>query len=291
MLVNIDNLPQLERFGHEFGGRVPCAVRLNPHILAGGNPHIQTGHIDSKFGISVYQLRHLARIVQACGVRVTGLHMHTGSEILDAGVFVAGAEIMYQAAGEFRDLEFLDFGSGFKVPYKSDQPGTDIEALGARMTESFRQFCKDYGRELEIWFEPGKYLVSEAGVLLVKTNVVKQTVSTTFAQVDSGQNHLIRPMFYNAYHRIENLSNPGGTPRVYSVVGYICETDTLGWDRQVPEVREGDVLGLFNAGAYGFQMSSNYNSRPRPAEVLVEDGKARLIRRRETLDDLLRTQL
>lgn len=290
VMVNIDNLSILEQFGHQFGGSVPCCIRLNPHIVAGGNAHIQTGHIDSKFGVSVYQMRHLLRIVQNYGVRVTGLHMHTGSDILDAGVFLQGAEILYDAAKNFPDLEFLDFGSGFKVAYYDGSVVTDVEDLGAKLAVSFAEFCRDYGRELEIWFEPGKFLTSEAGVLLVRTNVVKQTVSTVFAGVDSGQNHLIRPMLYDAYHTILNVSNPAGTPRVYSVVGYICETDTFAWDRKIPEIREGDVLAICNAGAYGYAMSSNYNSRPRPAEVLVVNGRDYLVRRRETFDDLLRTQ-
>jgi diaminopimelate decarboxylase len=289
--VNVDSLPALERFGHEYGGSVPCCVRLNPHILAGGNHHLQTGHIDSKFGVSVYQLRHLQRIVRTCGMKVTGLHMHTGSEILDAGVFLAGAEILFDAAHELPDLRFMDFGSGFKVAYKEGDVVTDVEDLGRRMTGSFREFCASYGRDLELWFEPGKYIVSDAGRFIVRVNAVKQTVSTVFAQVDSGQNHLVRPMYYDAYHRVENLSNPGGPPRVYSVVGYICETDTFAWDRPIAEIREGDLLCFFNAGAYGYEMASNYNSRPRPAEVLVVDGRAHLVRRRETLDDLLRNQL
>lgn len=291
VVMNIDNLRILEKFGAEFGGSVPVCVRINPHILAGGNSHIQTGHIDSKFGISVYQMRHLLRIVKLYNMRITGLHMHSGSDILDADVFLQGAEILYDAAKNFPDLEFMDFGSGFKVPYKPADIVTNIEDFGTKMTESFRAFCTEYGKELEIWFEPGKFLVSESGSFLVSTNVVKQTVSTVFAGVNSGLNHLIRPMLYDAYHGISNISNPEGTPRVYSVVGTICETDTFAWDRQLPEIREDDILRFHNAGAYGFSMSSNYNSRPRPAEVLVLDGEAKLIRRRETVEDLLSTQI
>lgn len=291
VVINIDNLSVLEKFGNTYSGSYPCCVRINPHILAGGNYHLQTGHIDSKFGISVYQLRHLLRIVKTYSMKINGLHMHSGSDILDAGVFLQGAEIIFDAAKNFPDLQFIDFGSGFKVPYKDDDVVTDIPDLGRKLTESFREFCADYGRELEIWFEPGKYLVSESGYFLVKTNVIKQTVSTVFAGVDSGQNHLIRPMFYDAYHRIINISNPSGTPRVYSVVGYICETDTFAWDRRLPEVREEDTLCFLNAGAYGFTMSSNYNSRFRPAEVLIVNGKDHLIRKRETMEDILRNQL
>ena len=289
-VINIDNISILEQFGHEYEGKVPCCIRLNPHIAAGGNAHIQTGHIDSKFGISIHQLRHVQRIVSTCKMKVNGLHIHTGSEILDSAVFIQVAELMFEAARQFPDLEFIDFGSGFKVAYKDDDYTTDIEELAQQFSALFNSFCKEYGRQLQLWFEPGKFLVSEAGVLLVKVNTIKQSLATVFAGVDSGQNHLIRPMFYDAYHHIINLSNPKGKPRIYTVTGYICETDTFGWDRKIAEIREGDVLAILNAGAYGFSMSNNYNSRLRPAEVLIENGTPRLIRRRETLDDLLRTQ-
>jgi diaminopimelate decarboxylase len=289
--INIDNISALEQFGHFYGSSVPCCIRLNPHIVAGGNIHIQTGHIDSKFGISIHQLRHVLRIVDSEKIHVNGLHMHTGSDILDAEVFVRGADLLFEAAGDFPQLEFIDFGSGFKVAYKDDDVTTNVEELGKVITERFNQFCKEYGKELELWFEPGKFIVSEAGLLLVKVNVVKQTTATVFAGVGSGQNHLIRPMFYDAYHQIINLSNPNGTPRIYTVVGYICETDTFGWDRKLAEVREGDILAIKNAGAYGYTMSNNYNARPRPAEVLIYKGKVQLIRRAETLADITRNMV
>lgn len=289
--INIDELGTLERFGKQYGNTVPCCIRLNPHIMAGGNSHISVGHIDSKFGISIYQVPHIARIVKNLNIKVTGLHMHTGSDILDADVFLRGAELLYQAAEDFNDLEFMDFGSGFKVKYKDGDMTTNIEKLGQKISKSFSEFCKKYGKDLELWFEPGKFLVSEAGYFLVKTNVVKQTTSTVFAGVDSGQNHLIRPMMYNSYHHITNISNPNGEERIYSVVGYICESDTLGYDRLLNEVRVGDVLAISNAGAYGFSMSSNYNSRFRPAEVLIHKGEAHLIRKREDFDDLIKNQI
>jgi diaminopimelate decarboxylase len=289
--INIDNISILEQFGNEFGNTVPVCIRLNPHIMAGGNTKISTGHIDSKFGISIYQLRHVLRVVKSTNVRVNGLHMHTGSDILDSGVFLHGADILFDCAKDFPDLEFIDFGSGFKVAYKEGDITTNVEELGAAIAKNFKQFCAEYGRELELWFEPGKFLVSEAGYFLVKTNVIKQTTATVFVGVDSGQNHLIRPMFYDAYHHIVNISNPNGTPRVYTVVGYICETDTFGWDRKLNEVSEGDILCFKNAGAYGFTMSSNYNARYRPAEVMIYQGKAHLIRERESMDDILKNQV
>jgi diaminopimelate decarboxylase len=287
--INIDSIPVLEHFA-QLHPEAPVCIRINPHIMAGGNLKTSVGHVDSKFGISVHQMPHVHRIVQATGIRVNGLHMHTGSDILNAEAFLEGAEILLECAREFPSLDYLDFGSGFKVPYKPGDIETDIEDLGKKLTHRFLGFCKSYGRELTLVFEPGKFLVSEAGRLLVKVNVVKNTTSTVFAGVDSGMNHLIRPMFYNAYHHISNVSNPNGTPRFYSVVGYICETDTFGVNRKIPEVREGDILCIHNAGAYAFSMSSNYNSRFRPAEVALYKGVDTLIRHRETMADILKNQ-
>lgn len=289
--INIDNISILEQFGHKYGSSVPVCIRINPHVMAGGNINISTGHIDSKFGISIYQMRHLERVIKSEKIRVNGLHMHTGSDILDVDVFLRAAEILFEATEHFKELEFIDFGSGFKVPYKPDDYYTDVKELGEKLTSSFKNFCKNYGRDLELWFEPGKFLVSQSGTFLAKVNVIKQTTATVFVGVDSGLNHLIRPMFYNSYHHMLNVSNPEGTQRIYTVVGYICETDTFGWDRKMSEVREGDVIAFQNAGAYGFTMSSNYNSRFRPAEVIIHKGKDYLIRKRETLDDLMRNQV
>ena len=290
VLVNIDNISVLEHFGQKYGDRA-CAIRINPHIWAGGNAHIQTGHIDSKFGISIHQLRHVLRVVKAYNMKIVGLHMHTGSDILDAETFLTAAEILFETAEDFPDLQFLDFGSGFKVPYKPDDVATDVETLGAALSRRFIDFCSQYGRELELWFEPGKFLVSESGWLLTTVTVLKQTPSCAFVGTDSGLHQLIRPMLYDAYHGIINASSVEGTERIYTVVGCICETDTFGVDRRLVETHEGDIIALRNAGAYGMAMSSNYNSRPRPAEIMIVDGDVRLIRRRETLDDILRTQL
>ena len=288
--INIDNISILEQFGHHYP-QVPVCLRINPHILAGGNAKISVGHIDSKFGISFHQIPHILKVLEATGLRIEGVHMHTGSDILDTEIFLQAAEILFNAANNFPDLDYLDFGSGFRVPYQEGGIATDIEDFGQQFSDRFKQFCEEYGKELELIFEPGKFLVSEAGYFLVRTNVVKTTPSTLFAGIDSGLNHLIRPMFYNAYHQITNISRPGGKPRIYTVVGYICETDTFGINRKISEIQEGDILCLRNAGAYCFSMSSNYNSRFRPAEVLVHEGRARLIRRRETMEDLLRNQV
>ncbi len=284
--INIDNLSVLEHFGQEFP-EYPVCIRINPHIMAGGNVNISVGHIDSKFGISIHQFPLAKRVIENTGMRVNGVHMHTGSDILDVDVFLQGAEILFDVAAELKDLEYLDFGSGFKVPYYPGADETDIEYLGERLSHRFNRFQKKYGKDLMLMFEPGKYLVSQAGFFLASVNVIKQTTSTVFASVDSGFNHLIRPMFYNAHHEIMNLSNPEGRPRYYTVVGYICETDTFGSNRKINEINEGDVLCFQNAGAYCYSMASNYNSRFRPAEVLLTENQDHLIRRRESLEDLL----
>ena len=288
--INIDNLSLLEQFGTRHP-KTPVCIRINPHVMAGGNSNISVGHIDSKFGISIHQIPHLLRIVENTAMKINGIHMHTGSDILDVDVFLHAAEILFDTAKHFKNLEFLDFGSGFKVPYFNNDIETNIEELGEKLSARFTEFCANYGSELQLIFEPGKFLVSQAGHFITQVNVVKQTTSTIFAQVDSGFNHLIRPMLYGSHHHIENLSNPNGKERFYSVVGYICETDTFASNRKISEITEGNLLVFRNCGAYCFSMSSNYNSRYRPAEVLWFKGKGHLIRKRETFDDILQNQV
>ena len=289
--VTLDSLSLIEKFGKKYGSSHPVCIRINPHVMGGGHLKISTGHKGSKFGISYEQADEIVEAVQRYGIPVEGLHMHTGSDILDLDVFFASADIMFRTAVKFPDLKLLDFGSGFKVPYKPDDYRTDIQRLGKELSGRFNDFCRRYGRDLTLVFEPGKYMVSEAGYFITRVNVVKKTPLTTFAGINSGLNHLIRPMFYDAYHHIVNISNPEGPEKPFSVVGYICETDTFAWERPLPEVREGDYLVFLNAGAYCFTMSSNYNARPRPAEVLIRDGKDMLIREEETFEDLLRHQI
>ena len=287
--INIDNLSILELFGQKHP-EIPVCVRINPHIMAGGNSKISVGHIDSKFGISIHQVPHIKRVVENTGMNINGIHMHTGSDILDIDTFLRATEILFDVAKQFDDIDFIDFGSGFKVPYKEGDISTDIEQLGLQLSERFNDFCVEYGKDITLMFEPGKFLVSDAGVFLAKVNVVKQTTSTVFAHVDSGFNHLVRPMMYDSYHHITNISNPEGRDRYYSVVGYICETDTFGSNRRIAEISEEDVLCFHNAGAYCFSMASNYNSRYLPAEVMVHQGKDYLIRKRQTIQDILHNQ-
>ena len=290
IMINLDSLPLMEQFGSVYGNSIPACIRINPHIMAGGNIKISVGHKESKFGISIEQLSEILELVKKYQLKIEGLHIHTGSDILDAEVFLKGGNVLFEAAFQFPDLRFLDFGGGFKVAYKPNDIATDVMEVGEKVGEAFQKFCSNYGRQLELWLEPGKFLVSEAGYLLVKATVVKESPSVTFVGVDSGLNHLIRPMMYDAYHSVYNLSNPEGKKTKYNVVGYICETDTIASHRELNEVKAGDLLVIKNAGAYGYSMASNYNSRLRPAEVLIWEGKALLIRKREEFEDLIRNQ-
>ena len=289
--INIDSLSNLEKFGKKYGHSYPVGIRLRPNILAGGNLKISTGHDKSKFGIPVDQIEKILSVVEQNNLFIRGLQIHTGSDIEDADVFVKGIEVLFDIIPHFKELEFVDLGGGFKVPYKDGDTETDINKLAQKVEEAFANHPNPGNKHLQVWFEPGKFLVSAAGYFVTQVNVIKETSATTFASVNSGFNHLIRPMFYNSYHRIENICNEKGPEKQYSVVYYICETDTFAWDRNVNEIKEGDYLVFYNAGAYGFEMSSNFNSRLKPAEVLVKDGRASLIRQRDTFEDLLQNQL
>ncbi len=291
LAINLDNLSVLEKFGKAYGSSYPCGIRLNPHIMAGGNLKISTGHKHSKFGISIQQVDDILKIVSQYKINIQCLHIHTGSEISDVDVYLMMADVLFDTAKKFPDLKAIDFGGGFKVRYKDGDKITDIARLGTELSNAFNQYCKKEGRDLELWIEPGKFIVSEAGYLIATTNVVKETPTITFIGVDTGLNHLIRPMMYDAYHEIINGSNTSGEMKTYNLVGNICETDTLGAERELHAVNEGDLIVIKNAGAYGFSMASNYNSRPRPAEVMVVDSKPILIRQRETFEDLLSGQV
>ncbi len=291
IFVNIDNLDVLAEFGKKFGNTVPCSVRINPHVEAGGNDKIKTGHAASKFGISIEQKNDIITLVNQYNLHIKALHVHTGSDFSDVEVFMQVAEIIFDLAYQFKNIKVIDFGSGFKVAYKKGDKTTNITLLGEKIVASTKKFASKYGSEPEIWFEPGKFIVSDCGVLFAEVTVLKHSPATTFAGINTGLNHLIRPMMYDAYHEIVNITNPEGAESEFSIVGYICETDTFAWNRKINEVRKGDILAILNAGAYGFSMSSQYNSRPRPAEVLVYNEKAHLIRKRETLEDVLQNQI
>jgi diaminopimelate decarboxylase len=289
--INIDSISNLRKFGRKYGSSYPVGVRLRPNIMAGGNLKISTGHDASKFGVPLEHIDEIQRVIDETGVVIRGLHIHTGSDIKDVDVFVKGVELLFNLAERFPALEFLDLGGGFKVKYKPEDHETDIQLLGKKLGDSLHRYENSSGRKLKLWFEPGKFLVSEAGYFISTVNVIKETPSVTFVGLNTGLNHLIRPMFYDAWHTIVNISNPAGEMKKYTITGNICETDTFATNRDVNEIREGDYLMFKNAGAYCFEMSSNYNSRYKPPEVLVENGQDRLIRKADVFEDLLKNQV
>ncbi|MEO7983274.1 MAG: diaminopimelate decarboxylase [Bacteroidota bacterium] len=296
--INIDSLSNLEKFGKKFGHSYPVGLRIRPNIMAGGNLKISTGHITSKFGIPVDQLPEIERVVRENSLFIRALHIHTGSDIKDPAVFVQGIEVLFELIPHFSELEVIDLGGGFKVPYKPGEEETDVNLLARKIKETFENHPvagnsekTGANKKFRLWFEPGKFLVSQCGYLLAEVTVLKDTGPILFASVNTGLNHLIRPMMYDAYHHIENISNPTGGKKTYTVTGNICETDTFAADREINEIREGDLLAFYNAGAYGFEMASNYNSRYKPAEVLWLDDKPLLIRKRDVFEDLLKQQV
>jgi diaminopimelate decarboxylase len=294
--INLDNLDVLEAFGKLYGNKKGALIRIKPHVFGGGNEKIMTAHPESKFGISIHQKDQILEIVKKYDMKIIGLHQHTGSDVKNADAFTQAASAILEMAKDFKDLEIIDLGGGFKVAYKDGDITTNMAELGAVLSSAFLNFCQEYGRPLQLWFEPGKFLVSEAGTFLTTANTVKKDPIKTFVCVNSGLNHLGRPMMYGAYHDIFNASNQDDSQQDdYRVVGYICETDTFSWsaegqqsERRMNTVNKGDIIAMKNAGAYCFSMSSQYNSRIRPAEVLVINGEAKLIRRRENFDDILR---
>jgi diaminopimelate decarboxylase len=289
--VNIDSLSNLEKFGQKFGETKAIGVRIRPDVMAGGNLKISTGHIKSKFGIPLTQLDALKLIQEKYKINIRTLHIHTGSEIKDVAVFMKSAEVFDTLLPHFHTVEVLDFGGGFKVPYAPGEEGTDMPQLGAEVNKVMKQLSEKFGRNFTAWFEPGKYMVSEAGFFIAKVNVLKTSSGIIFAGLNTGLNHLIRPMFYDAYHHIDNISSPENPMKQYAVVGNICETDTFAWDRAIPEINEGDLLVFYNAGAYGYEMASNYNARFKPAQVLFQHGAAKLISRADQFEDLLSLQV
>jgi diaminopimelate decarboxylase len=289
--INIDSLSNLEKFGKKYGHSYPVGIRIRPNIMAGGNLKISTGHEGTKFGIPVSQLNKIEEVVKQTNLFIRTLHIHTGSDIKDPDVFVQGMEVLFDIIPHFPELEVIDLGGGFKVPYKPDEKETDVNLLAEKIKEAFDKHPLAGDKKFQLWFEPGKFLVSECGYLVTQVTVLKDTGVTVFAAVNSGLNHLIRPMMYDAYHHIENISNTTGKEKTYTVTGNICETDTFATDRKLAEINEGDYLVLYNAGAYGFEMASNYNSRFKPAEVLFKEGKSQLIRRRDDMNDILKNQV
>ncbi len=295
LLMNIDSLSGLKRFG-EIAPESDVCLRFNSDVVAGENEKVQTGGDKTKFGLRLEDAAAAKAICDAHKLNVVGLHEHTGSGIADAEKVCEGMRnlLSIDAKNLFPDLRFVDFGGGFKVPYHPDEKKVDYVDLGSRMSEIFSDFCKRYGRNLDLYFEPGKFVVAESGLLIVQVNTIKNNRGLLIAGTNSGFPQLIRPVFYDAYHHILNVSNPTGPQKTYDVCGNICETgDQFAKDRQLPEIREGDYLAILNAGAYCFSMASIYNLRPLPAELVVKDGQVALSRPKTSsqtlIDDICRT--
>jgi len=287
--INIENLSNLEKFGKRFGSDHPCCIRFNPNIAL-EDDKLQNWYEESKFGIPYSQLDEILKIVHHYNLDVEGIHIHSSHVIMKHDILIKSAEMMFEAARRFDNIQYLDFGGGLN-PKPRKQEATDISILGKSLAKMLSNFNHEHGVDLHLRFEPGRFLVGEAGTLYVETTVLKKNGDVQFAGVNSGFNHLIRPMFYDSHHIIENLSNPYGEMQTYTVVGNLCEVDNLAKNREIPTLREGDILAIRDAGAYGFSMSSQYNSRPRPAEVLVDGSEVKIIRERESLDDMIRNQV
>ena len=286
VMFNIGSLSRLDRYGKNHPNRKVC-IRFNPDVVAGEFSQIQTGGNLTKFGILLEEAGQVKDLADKYGLSVAGIHKHTGSGIAETKLFLESMGNLMGVADFFPDLEFVDFGGGFKVPYEEQEELIDYEIFGNQVVSLFTAFCKNYGRNLKMYFEPGKYLVAESGLLAVRVNTLKKNRDRLIAGTDSGFPQLIRPTYYGAYHSIVNLSNPDGSEKEYDVVGNICESgDIFARDRKLPEIREGDYLAILNGGAYCYSMGSNYNLRSLPAELLIEGDQVTLIRKRLSPQEL-----
>lgn len=287
--VNIDNISALKKITENLSN-VKLGIRINPNVRAGGNSKISVGDSESKFGLNTSEIQEAKKIISENNISINGLHIHTGSDIEDINSFLKACDFVFEQAKGFDELEFLDFGSGFKVKYFENDSETDVIELGKRLGDKFLKFNTKRKNKVRMHIEPGKFLVSECGYFLTKVNYVNNRTNKNFIHVNSGLNHFVRPMFYGSKHAIENISSNSEEIKNYSVVGYICETDTFSENVKLKKTQEGDILCFKNAGAYCFSMSSNYNSRFKPPEVLVSNNEIKLIRKRENFKDLIRNQ-
>lgn len=296
-MINADSVSQAERL-LRIGIPSVMSMRINPGVGAGHHKHVVTGGEVTKFGVYEEPALKAYELAKNAGVKRFGIQMHIGSGIMDVTFYVRAAEKLLSIARNIHehlgvDFDFIDLGGGIGVPYRPEEKEVNLEQFFDKMIHFLREKTEEYSLgEPEFWFEPGRYLVAEAGILLTRVNTIKATASKRFAGVDAGFNTLIRPAFYGSYHHIlvaNRLNEP--LTEEYDVVGPLCESgDVLAGGRLLPRLSEGDLLAILNAGAYGYSMSSQYNSRPRPAEVLVKDGRYELIRKSETLDDLFSGQ-
>ena len=290
--INIENLPNLDKFGARYGNTVPCFVRLNPGIHAQMNSDkVDWWHKQSKFGISADQINKVKELEKKYDLHIHGLHIHSSSVIMSPEIFIEGAKSIFNIVKQFKNIKYIDFGGGIKVDVGDNKEVINLNALGEQLNPIFEDFCKEYGTDIELWFEPGRFLICEAGILFTECNMVKENGGTSFVGINSGFNQLIRPMFYNAYHEIVNISNFKGAEKQYTVVGNVCEIDNFAINRTINEVNEKDIIAIKTAGAYGYSMASNYNSRFRPAEILIKNNTAHLIRKRDSFEDLIKNQI
>ena len=288
--INLDSIESVKDFVNEFGNQ-SITVRINPGIYAGGNDNVSVGHSESKFGIPEERIDELLDMEKKGKIKITGLHIHTGSDITKNNQFKEGIKKIFSIARDFKNIESIDLGGGIKIPYYKDDTSTNLNDYVKEVSKELEKFELEFNKKLKLIFEPGKFLVSDCGFFITKANYIKSTKTKDFLQVDSGFNHLLRPTLYGSHHEIINLSNPAGKKKEYDVVGYICEKDTFAEKRKISETSVGDLICFKNAGAYGFNMSSNYNSRLKPAEVCIYNNKILKIREAQSLKDLLIGQI
>ncbi|MBS7654752.1 MAG: diaminopimelate decarboxylase [Candidatus Bathyarchaeia archaeon] len=296
--INIDSLSQLKRLLNIHTPEI-LSVRVNPEIGAGHHEHVITAGRNSKFGIWETDVVEAYSMALGAGVEKFGIHMHIGSGILEIEPFLLAAEKLLKIAQNVHEklgltFEFIDFGGGLGVPYRPEDKPLDINSFAEIMLNLFKSRIDEYHLgEPYFCLEPGRFIVCDAGILLTRVNTLKVTPFKKFIGVDAGFNTLIRPAMYGSYHPIVVANRLNEQEEdIYDIAGPLCESgDILARDRKLTKVFEGDLLAILNAGAYGFSMSSQYNSRPRCAEVLVKKGKYALIREREKIEDLLRGQL
>ncbi len=291
--INVESLSQLRRLGALAPGTA-ISIRFNIYVGGGHHSHVITGGPESKFGIDWEQAGEAQEVAAAGSLRVAGVHCHIGSGVLEAERFVQAVTNLLTVARRFPGLEQVNFGGGIGIPYRREQQELAVDRLGALLTAEYERFCAEYGARPALCLEPGRFLVARSGTLLCRVTAVNQARKYLFVGTDSGFNHLVRPAMYGSYHEIEPVQPRSGATRPTVLTGNICESgdvftrDEEGIEpRDLPPLQEGDLVALRDAGAYGFSMASRYNSFPLPAEVLVEDGRGTLIRRRDTLDQLL----
>ncbi len=292
--ISVDSVAQLIQYGElNPGGKV--AIRFNPGIGAGHCDKVITAGKNTKFAVNPEYIPEVKEILKKYNLKLVGINQHIGSLFMEPESYVAGAKNLLSIAQNFEDLDFIDLGGGFGIPYhkQDDQGRLDLKALGLQLSEFMHDFSKAYGKQLLFKIEPGRYISAEAGLLLGTVHAVKYNGDNKYIGTDLGFNVLARPVMYDSHHDIE-IYRPNDTTsdknEVVTVVGNICETgDIIAKNRELPEIFQGDILGVLDAGAYGHVMSSNYNNRLRPAEVLIrENGEAVLVRSRDNLEDLAR---